>query len=331
VTKPVLVGIDVASRELVVAIGGGTRAVQELVFSNDSDGHRKLVRRLTKGGRRARVGLEATGVYHLDLALSLHRAKGVEVMVANPRVVRDFARASFQRSKTDRTDAGVLLAFTQRMPFEAWQPPANEILALRAISRRISALVATGAQERNRLHAAGQSNTLPAIVAEDIGEHLAHLEARIQALTREAKRVLAQHPVLQSRFDHLVSVKGIATASALRILAELSVLPADMTIRQWVAHSGLDPRQIESGTSVHRPARISRQGNRHLRAALYMPAMVAIQYEPAVQAFYNSLLARGKKPLQAIVAVMRKLLHSIYGMFEDDADFDGEKFFAIRD
>ena len=329
-TKPVLVGIDVASKELEVAIGRGTQAVQRLVFSNDTDGHRNLVRRLTKGGRRARVVLEATGVYHLDLALSLHAAKGVEVMVANPRVVRDFARASFQRSKTDKADASVLLAFTERMAFEAWQPPATEILALRAISRRISALTATGAQERNRLHAAGQSKALPAIIAEDIGEHLEHLDARIQTLTRAAIRAIAQHPTLQSRFDHLVSVKGIATASAVRILAELSVLPADMTVRQWVAHSGLDPRHIESGTSLRRPSRISRQGNRHLRAALYMPALVAIRYEPNVQAFYDALLARGKKPLQAIVAVMRKLLHSIYGMFEHDADFDGEKFFAIR-
>jgi transposase len=331
VKKPVLVGIDVAAKELVVAVGRGARAIQELVFPNDRSGHRRLVRRLTKSGRRAHVVLEATGVYHLDLALALHAAKGVDVMVANPRVVRDFARASFQRSKTDKADAGVLRGFAERMPFEAWRPPAAEILELRALSRRISALTATGAQERNRLHAARQRDALPAIVAEDIQEHLDHLETRLQALTREALRVIASHPTLQHRFDHLVSVKGIATTSAVRILAELSVLPVDMTVRQWVAHAGLDPRHVESGTSVHRPSRISRQGNRHLRGALYMPAPVAIQYEPRVQAFHETLLARGKKPLQAIVAVMRKLLHSIYGMFEHDADFDGQKFFTIRD
>ena len=114
------------------------------------------------------------------------------------------------------------------------------------------------------------------------------------------------------------------------MLAELAVLPADMSARQWVAHTGLDPRHYESGTSVHASARISKVGNRHLRAALFLPAMVASQHEPRVRAYYQKLIARGKKPMQALVAVMRKLLHSIHGMFQHDADFDGEKFFAQK-
>ena len=44
---------------------------------------------------------------------------------------------------------------------------------------------------------------------------------------------------------------------------------------------------------------------------------------------YNKLIAAGKKPMQAVVAVMRKLLHAIWGMLNPDQDFDGEKFFKI--
>jgi transposase len=127
-----------------------------------------------------------------------------------------------------------------------------------------------------------------------------------------------------------VSVKGIAAASATQILAELSVLPGDMTSRQWVAHAGLDPRQHESGSSIHRPPRVTKAGNKYLRSALYIPALVAIQHEANVGAFYEKPLARGKKKLQAIVAVMRKLLHAIHGMLHHDRDFDGEKFFAMN-
>jgi len=101
-----------------------------------------------------RVVIEATGIYHLDLAPALHETARVEVMVANPRAVRDFGRALFQRSKTDRTDAQVLRAFAGRMPFEPWAPPAPSILALRAPSRRIATLTVTVTQERNRLRAA---------------------------------------------------------------------------------------------------------------------------------------------------------------------------------
>ncbi len=87
----------------------------------------------------------------------------------------------------------------------------------------------------------------------------------------------------------------------------------------------------ESGTSVHRPRRISKVGNRHLRAALYMPALVAIRHDPNIRAFYDKLVAAGKKPLQAIVAAMRKLLDAIWGMLKHNEDFDGNKFFKLRE
>ena len=60
-----------------------------------------------------------------------------------------------------------------------------------------------------------------------------------------------------------------------------------------------------------------------------MPALVAVQHEPRVTAFFEQLVARGKKPLQAYVAVMRKLLHAIYGMLATDTDFVAEKFYAL--
>ena len=77
-------------------------------------------------------------------------------------------------------------------------------------------------------------------------------------------------------------------------------------------------------------ARISRRGNHYLRAALYMPALVAIRREPHVRSFYERLVGKGKKKMQGIVAVMRKLLHTIHGMFRTDTDFVGEKFCVIR-
>ena len=99
----------------VVAIDPGTGSVWDGVFANDSAGHRKLIRRLTRGRAKARVCLEATGIYHLDLALALDQTQNVEVMVANPRTTKDFARAQLRRSKTDRTDAASLLEFVSEL------------------------------------------------------------------------------------------------------------------------------------------------------------------------------------------------------------------------
>ncbi len=324
------VGVDVSAKELVVAIEASGRREAPIVLANDAEGHRKLIKRVTKRGGSARVVLESTGTYGLDLALALHRSKRVEVMVANPRAITHFTRASLQRSKTDRLDAESILEFAMRMPFEPWSPPAPHILELRALSRRIEAMSKTVVQEKNRLHANDQSEELSEFVKQDIREFADLLEGRIERLRKQARLVIEQSDDLTTAFAHITSIKGIAEASGIAILAELAVLPDDMTTRQWVAHAGLDPRQFQSGTSVHRPARISKTGNAHIRRALFMPAIVAVRWEPHIKAFYQHLLERRKTKMQANVAVMRKLLHAIHGMLEHDQDFVGEKFFKMK-
>jgi transposase len=319
--------VDVGAKELVVAIEASESPI---ALTNDREGHRKLIKLATKRGASAQVVLESTGTYGIDLALALHRARRVEVMVANPRAIAHFGRASLQRSKTDRLDAETILAFATRMPFEPWSPPDLHMLELRALSRRTEAMSKTVVQEKNRLHANSQSEELSEFVKEDIRELASHLESRITRLRKQALHVIAQSEALSKAFARLTSIKGIADASGIAILAELAVLPADMTTRQWVAHAGLDPRQHQSGTSVHKPARISRTGNAHIRRALFMPALVAVQWEPNIKAFYEHLLGRGKTKMQANVAVMRKLLNAIHGMLEHDQDFVGEKFFAMN-
>lgn len=319
-------GIDVSKDRLDVAVCRDGVREETAWFANDAPGHRKLVGWLTKRGRAARVVLESTGTYSFDLALALHRARGITVMVANPRAVKQFAGALLQRSKTDVTAAAALREYARRMPFVAWQPPAPEVLELRALARRIAALVVERTRERNRLQAVQASAEASALVVNDIEVNIRHLERRVDRLTAQAVTLLRQHSELARGFARLTSVRGIATHSAVQLLPELLVLPADMTVRQWVAHAGLDPRAYQSGTSVAKPARISKLGNAHLRRALFMPALVAVQHEAHVRAFFDKLVARGKKPLQAYVAVMRKLLHAIYGMLRTDTDFIPEKF-----
>ena len=156
------------------------------------------------------------------------------------------------------------------------------------------------------------------------------LNKRIELLPLRAEKLIREEDQLGRRFDHLVSVTGIARASAIQILGELAVLPEHMNKRQWTAHAGLDPRKFDSGTSVHRPARITGAWNHYLRKTLYMPALVAIRREKRIRAYYEHLLEAGKRPFQAIVAVMRKLLCAIWWMFTAGQDFDPDRFYGDR-
>lgn len=324
-----LVGIDVSASSLSVVLKTHRDQERSATFDNDPAGHRKLIGWATKRGALARVCLEATGVYSFDLALALSRHPKTEVMVVNPRAIKAFASALMQRAKTDALDAGVILAFLERMPFQPWQPPGEEVLQLQALTRRIAQLKVIVTQETNRLHADQHRQALSPQIRQDLQRHLRQMGHSIERLEQQALQVVHKHPQLQATFTCLTSVKGIATTSALQLMAELLVLPEDLQPEQWVAQAGLDPRPRESGTSVHKPRFISKAGNKYLRAALYMPALVASQHQPNVKAFYQKLLRAGKKKMQAIVAVMRKLLRCLWGMLKYQQDFDGNKFYQL--
>ena len=183
------------------------------------------------------------------------------------------------------------------------------------------------AQNQNRLHAAHGTTSTPSCVVRDLKRSVASLELRIHKLRREAMTLVRQDDLLRKRYELLVSIPDIAQVSAMQLLAELSTLPSDLTVREWVARSGLDPAHEISGSSVRKASRISRAGNRHLRRALYMPALVASRCDPHAKAFYESLLARNKARLQALVAIARKLLHAIYGIFRSGQKYEGTKLF----
>jgi transposase len=320
-------GIEVSARELVVALEGKKGGLRR--FANTPAGHQVLVRTLTRGGKRVRVCLEATGLYGLDVALALSAQEGLEVMVANPRAVRHFAQALMQRSKNDELDAVVLREFAARMPFTAWARPAENTLELWALARRLEALTALCTAEKNRRHAAGVSRAIPASVRRDIARSLQFHQRAMKQLRQQALQCIAADAQMAQRYRLLRSVPGIGEISAIQTLAELLLLPADRDVRQWVAYAGLDPREYRSGTSVHKYTRISKVGNRHLRHALYMPALVASRYEPHLRGFYEHLLARGKSKRQALVAVARKLLHAIYGMFRSEQRYDGTRVYRL--
>jgi transposase len=339
-TATVFCGIDVSARSLSVALIEPDHAVTQREFLNSASGHKALLNWLVKHGAKVRVSLESTGIYSLDLALALDAEPRIELAVLNPKLVNRFAQ-TLRRSKTDKADAlvlhpsdedlspgtPVLAEYSQRMPFTGWQRPGVEYLRLRSISRYIESLVVDLTEVKNRLHTAASTSTTPRAVVADLKQAQAAGLRRLAKMRREAMKLVQAEEQLRQRFALLVSIPGIAEISALHILSELVLLPAEMTVRQWVAHSGLDPVHQESGTSLHRPSHISRAGNRHLRRALYMPSLSAARYDPHLRAFYRDLRMRHKTGLQALMAVERKLLHAIYGIFKSGRPYDGELLF----
>ncbi len=323
-----LAGIDIANESFEICLRCGD-TIAHRGFNNTPAGHRQAIRWLRRRRQVARVCLEATGIYHLQLSLALAEADGIELMVVNPRASRRFAEAQMRRAKTDKVDAATLLSYLERMPFTPWQAPAATVLELQSLAHRLAQLQKEITRERSRLHAAERAGPHTRLVQQDIRAHIRQLKARLERLEAHALDWIRQQQALSENLDLIDTVPGFAEHSAFKVLAEVSPLADDMTAPQWVAQAGLDPRPNESGTSVHSPRRISKQGNAKLRAALFFPAMVAIQHDANVRAFYQARLERGATPRQAQVAVMRKLLHAIWGILKRQQPWDGERFYRL--
>jgi len=324
------IGIDVGCKELVVVVMVNGKARQAKSFDNTPLGHQSIIQSLTKLKGESKVCTEATGVYHFDLAVALSRANDIEVMVINPKAAHNFAKALMTRSKTDAIDAENLAIYAERMPFEAWDRPADECIGLRATARRIAALSKQKTQTKNQLHALKSTVETPTLVIEQTEQLIDILDVQIKTLRDSAINIIHQNEGLEQAYTLITGIKGIAQATAIQILSELMILPKDMTARQWVAHAGLDPRIFDSGSSVSKKPRISKVGNKYIRQALYMPALVASRFEPNIKGYYHHLIDdNGLKKVQAVCAVMRKLLHAIHGMLRTNKEFDGTRFYTL--
>jgi transposase len=313
----VYIGIDVSKATLDVAfVGEGERIHRQV--ANDTAGFGELGRWLRK--RRvthAHVCLEATGQYSDGIATFLHEA-GYLVSVVNPARVRGYADSQMRRNKTDKLDAYLLADFCQTQQPEAWTPPPPEWRELRALVRHLDELTTSQQQVVNR-QAAGPGSPL---VNAQWTAQLTLLEAHIAQTKQAIADEIDQHPDLKRQRDLLTSIPGIGDLTAGKLLAECRDLTAFTDVRQLVAFAGLNPRQHQSGTSVHKAPTISRQGSAPLRTALYMPALNAMRFNPLLRTFAARLAKRGLSGKALVTAVMRKLLHLVYGVLKSGQPFD---------
>ena len=311
------IGIDVSKATLDVVLVRAEDS-QHIQVSNDKAGWRTLANFLKKRCREsAHVCLEATGLYGDAVAEFLHE-RGYRVSVVNPARIKAYGDSQLKRNKTDRSDAALIADFCRTQDPDAWQPPAPEVKELRAMLRHLDDLQAMRQQEANRL----QSGEHSAPVLAQLQQHLAFLEAQITQIKQQIDDHFDQHPPLKQQRDLLTSIPGIGNITAGRLLAELRDVSAFDTASQVAAFVGVTPRQHQSGSSIRRASRISKQGNAALRAALYMPAVVAQRCNPLVRALAQRLEARGHCKMSIIVASMHKLLHLAFGVLKSGQPFD---------
>jgi transposase len=299
-SSPVVVGIDVALAELVVAV----RPTQTTWTSvNDDAGITTLVHRL-RALRPSLIVLEATGGYERSVVGALATA-GLPVVVANPRHVRDFARATGQLAKTDQVDAAILALFAERVHPEPRPLPDAATQALDALLARRRQLLEMLTAEHNRL-----GHAVPT-VARDLRQHIRWLERRLSDLDDDLDAHIHASPVWRAKDDLLQSTPGVGPVLSRTLLATLPEL-GRLSHKQIAALAGVAPLARDSGR--RRGHRRVAGGRAPVRAALFMGALVATRYNPRIRTFYVRLVSAGKPKKVALTACMHRLLTILNAM-----------------
>lgn len=297
VDSAVYVGIDVSKDRLDLAVRSPEGEIPAFRVPYDEDGLAEALSRLVPLSP-ALIVLEATGGLETAVAGVL-AAAGLPVAIVNPRQVRHFAQATGRLAKTDRLDAALLARFAEAVRPEPRPLPDEQAQLLSALLTRRRQLVEMKVAEENRL-----SRASPA-VRKSLREHLDWLKQQLDDLDGDLKKLLRESPLWRERDDLLRGVPGVGPVLSATLLAELPEL-GKLGRKQVAALVGVAPFNRDSGTL--RGKRRVWGGRSPVRSVLYMAAVSAARYNPAIKAFYQRLLSMGKAKKVALTACMRKLL-----------------------
>jgi transposase len=294
-TEPQWVGIDVSQAWLdIVLRPAGTY----WRLSNQEAGWIELLEHLNRLSINLIV-IESTGGMERGIVQVLQQ-QGLSVAVINPKRARDFAKASGRLAKTDRIDAQGLAHFA-----EAIQPIPKPLAAeaqeaLSDLVKRRQQVVEMLNNEQRRLHSVRNRSAKA-----DIETHIEWLKERVKGLDVEIDKLRKDNDTWQQQYEWLTTVPGVGRVVATTLLAALPEL-GHLPTKQLASLVGIAPLNCDSGKM--RGKRRIVGGRALVRSTLYMSALVAIQHNPVIAAFYKRLLQAGKAKKVALIACAHKLL-----------------------
>lgn len=298
------IGVDISKSHLDVHWLEAGLAAR---FENTARGFRDLTRWLPKAGV-ARIVFEPTGPYHKAFEAAL--GNSLPLVKVNPLQARRFAEAQGTRAKTDAVDARMLARMGSAFGLVPQASSSKEALALKELHVARRALVKDRTRLMNR-----EKTLTSALLKRHAKVRLAQAECQIAEIDAEISGLITRQEISARGFEILCSIPGLGKVSAAALLTEMPEL-GSLGRKQVASLAGLAPVTRESGQ--WRGKAFIRGGRKPLRDALYMPAVVAMRFNPDLKRKYDSLRAAGKPAKVAIIALMRKLIELANTLIKHD-------------
>ncbi|BAB72264.1 IS110 family transposase [Anabaena sp. FACHB-709] len=300
----VWVGIDVSKATLDVYIRPIGKALK---FANTELEIFNLVEQL-KFYDLNLIVLEATGGLETELVIQLQAAM-LPVALINPRQGRNFAKATGKLAKTDAIDAQILAHFGEAMKPQVLNIESQASRQLgELISRRRQLVEMQTAEKNRRSRARGKALA-------DIEAHIEYLDERLKQLNQEIEQLTQNNQQWIEKVNLLKTTPGIGQVISTTLVSDLPEL-GQLTAKQISRLVGVAPINHDSGQ--HKGKRMINGGRAHVRATLYMGAVVAMRHNPVIKAFYERLVERGKSKKLALTACVHKMLVILNAMVRDN-------------
>ncbi len=304
-----IVGIDVSKDKLDVKVLPLGKYFQ---IQNTEKSIKSFIQdKLLKLGIPELVVFESTGGYEKMLMLSLMKLN-LEFHRAHPNRVYHFAKAKGYFAKTDRIDAGILAQYGQQEEIVAGEGTSIEELKMQEISSRRNQLKMMISQEKNRLHATYLNNQ----IARSIRRTIKQLEKELSKLSEQLEVLISADGDANAKRNLLETIPGVGKEISSIIVTDLPEL-GKLSREQISNLVGVAPQTRDSGKK--QGYRRIGKGRSHVRKALYMSALVSMRHNAYFKPMYERLIARGKKPKVALVALMRKMVITMNAMVRDGA------------
>lgn len=297
------IGVDVSKLHLDWVLGGEGSVVR---IGNTPAGVRRLVAKL-RSLEVALIVVESTGGYERALTEALTEAD-LPVVLVNPWRVRRFGEGLGVLAKTDPIDARILALYGERARPTRRPLPAPRQRQMADLVQRRRQLIAMIVAEKSRL------DTASAVIRRDIQTLVKVLEKRVVKIDVRIDAAIAADPEKAENWERLQSAPSVGPGVARALIVDLPELGA-LGRRQIASLVGLAPFAKDSGRKTG--LRRIRAGRSGPRTVLYLAAMNGARFNPVLKAFYARLIAAGKPPKVAFIALARKLLTILNAMVRD--------------
>lgn len=312
-----VIGIDISKDTFHACLGSMDenrhfRVLRQGSFANTGKGFKEFTLWWKKLSDCSFV-MEATGVYYEELAYFLWgNQQALSVLL--PNKTRYFAKSLDIKTKTDKVDAAMLSRIGLERNLDLWQPPSPLMKEIKSLCRELRSLKQETVRIRSRLHAYEHSHKPLKRTMTRLKQQLRLVEKQMVEVEKELRLYVKQDTALSEKISNIELVKGLSFQTIITVIAETNGFATIENAKQLASYSGLDVVMNQSG-QYNGKTRISRKGNRHIRSALYLPAMSAVRSNLRFKQFYESIKAKKSSGKVGIIAVARKLLVLIYTLW----------------